>query len=72
MNELSSFEDETIQQMYPYSAKAEQTAKGLRITVHCRGFSEEEVRDSAVRLYLKLGHDFLMHGVPLAKAEVVK
>jgi adenosine deaminase len=54
---------------YPYSCKAEQTSKGLRLIVHCYGWSEEEVRDSAVRLYLKLGQDFIMHGVPLAKVE---
>jgi hypothetical protein len=51
------------------SIKVEETAKGLRISVHVYGNNEDETIESALRTYEKTIAKFMDHGHKMAPME---
>ena len=56
---------------YPYthSIKVEETAKGLRFSLHIYGNNEDETIETALRTYEKTIAKFMDHGHKLAPME---
>jgi hypothetical protein len=55
---------------FSHSVKLEQTAKGVRVTVHVSTNSFKDVRYEAVDLFIKVQQDLQIQGIPLAPIEV--
>jgi hypothetical protein len=54
---------------FTHSIKVEETAKGLRFSVHVYGNNEDETIESALRTYQKTIAKFMDHGHKLAPME---
>jgi hypothetical protein len=67
MNNMSSEEIPVTQ--FTHSIKVEETAKGLRISVHVYGNNEDETIESVLRTYEKTIAKFMDHGHKMAPME---
>ena len=57
------------QQQYTHSIKVEETAKGLRFSIHVYGNNEDETIETALSTYEKTIAKFMDHGHKLAPME---
>jgi hypothetical protein len=55
--------------IFSHSVKLEQTAKGVRVTVHVSASNFMDARIEAVDLFKKVQEDLLLEGLPLAPIE---
>jgi hypothetical protein len=55
---------------FSHSVKLEQSAKGVRVTVHVSTNSFTDARYEAVDLFIKVQQDLQIQGIPLAPVEL--
>jgi hypothetical protein len=55
--------------IFSHSVKLEQTAKGVRVTVHVSANNFQDARMQSTELFLKVQEDLRIQGVPLAPIE---
>jgi hypothetical protein len=57
---------------FSHNVKLEQTAKGVRVTVHVSTNSFTDARYEAVDLYMKVHEDLKIQGVAISPVEPIK
>lgn len=63
---------EEIPNQWSHSVKLEETAKGIRISVHVYGNDEFTTLQGAVSTYLKTQKECRAYEIPLAPMEIVE
>jgi hypothetical protein len=56
--------------IFSHSVKLEQTAKGVRVTVHVSSDNFHDARMQSTELFIKIQEDLKIQGVPLAPIEL--
>jgi hypothetical protein len=56
--------------IFSHSVKLEQTAKGVRVTVHVSSDNFHDARMQSTELFLKVQEDLKIQGIPLAPVEL--
>lgn len=64
--EYESSLEQPQQQQFSHSVKLEETAKGVRVSVHVYADTAEHARQEALKVYLGIVHDLQSHDVKLA------
>jgi hypothetical protein len=59
----------TPEQLFPYSVKVEQMAKGARVSVHCYNNHIDLVAREAIETYLKVRRQLIELGCKVAPEE---
>jgi hypothetical protein len=67
---MMSSSQQPQQQEFTHSLKLEETAKGVRISVHVYGNSEEQVIQEAFNTYLKAKITAIDNKIPLTPVEI--
>ena len=65
-------EDSVIPTTYTHSLKIEDTAKGIRISVHVYANSKEDANEEAFKLYTLAQDTADKVGIPVSPMEIVK
>jgi hypothetical protein len=55
---------------FSHSVKLEQTAKGVRVTVHVSADNFADARMQSTELFIKVQQDLQIQGIPLAPVEL--
>jgi len=55
---------------FSHSVKLEQTAKGVRVTVHVSSDNLHDTRMQSTELFIKVQQDLQIQGIPLAPVEL--
>jgi hypothetical protein len=55
--------------IFSHSVKLEQTAKGVRVTVHVSSYNFHDARMQSTELFIKVQQDLQIQGIPLAPVE---
>jgi hypothetical protein len=72
LNEIAHLDSAEIPEkpIFSHSVKLEQTAKGVRVTVHVSSDNFHDARMQSTELFIKVQEDLKIQGVPLAPIEV--
>lgn len=63
---------ELVASTYSHSVKLEETAKGVRISVHVYANTDMEVIEETFKTYLKARQTAMDNKIPLAPMEIIK
>jgi flagellar motor protein MotB len=55
---------------FSHSVKLEQTAKGVRVTIHVSADNFADARMQSTELFIKVQQDLQIQGIPLAPVEL--
>jgi hypothetical protein len=74
LNEIAHLDSAEIPEkpIFSHSVKLEQTAKGVRVTVHVSSDNFHDARMQSTELFIKVTEDLKIQGVPLAPIEALK
>ena len=74
LNEIAHLDSAEIPEkpIFSHSVKLEQTAKGVRVTVHVSSDNFHDTRMQSTELFIKVTEDLKIQGVPLAPIEALK
>jgi hypothetical protein len=67
---LDSVTEVPVKPVFSHSVKLEQTAKGVRVTVHVSSDNFADVRMQSTELFIKVQQDLQIQGIPLAPVEL--